>query len=177
MRLFVAIPLPADVRQALALICNGVPGARWTPVENLHLTLRFIGAVDGGQFHDIATALGAVDGAGFAMQLATVDRFGERGRARVLWVGVRPNARLADLQARIERAVRRAGLAVEHRKFHAHVTLARLSGGSSDRVERYLIDHGLYQSRSFPVTDFVLFQSSLGQTGAIHHAEITFPLA
>lgn len=183
MRLFVAIPLPADVRQSLALLCAGVPGARWTSAENLHLTLCFIGEVDGGRYHDVAGALGAVattlgaDGtAGPTLQLATVGQFGDRRRARVLWAGVRPNAALARLQARIEGAVRQAGLAVERRKFHAHVTLARLKGAPSNRVDRYLADHSAYQSRPFPMTEFVLFQSLLSQTGAIHHPEITFSL-
>ncbi len=176
MRLFVAIPLPEDVRHDLARLGAGVPGARWTPVENLHLTLRFIGEADGGQCHDIAAALGAVDGAAFDLQLAAVGRFGDRHRARVLWAGVRSSDALDHLQAKIERAVRRAGFAVEPRKFHAHVTLARLQGAPAGRVERYLIDHGAYQSRRFPVAEFVLFQSFLGQAGAIHQPEGTFPL-
>ena len=161
MRLFVAIPLPDAVRHDLARLCAGVPGARWTPAENLHLTLRFIGDVDGGRYHDVAAALGAVDGAAFDLQLTAVGRFGDRRRARVLWAGVRPSAALINLQAKIERAVRRAGFAVEPRKFHAHVTLARLLGAPAGRVERYLIDHDAYQSRRFPVADFVLFQSFL----------------
>ncbi len=179
MRLFVAIPLPEDVRHDLARLCAGVPGARWTPVENLHLTLRFIGEADGGQFHDIAAALGAVDGTRFGLQLATVGQFGDRRRARVLWAGVRPNQALDRLQARIESAVRRAGMAPEPRKFHPHVTLARLQGArgaQAGRVGRYLIDHGAYQSGPFTATDFVLFQSFLGQAGAIHQPEVTFPL-
>ena len=44
-RLFVAIELPEDVRERLAGLCNGLPGARWVPPENQHLTLRFIGEV------------------------------------------------------------------------------------------------------------------------------------
>ncbi len=176
MRLFVAIPLPEDVRHDLSQLCAGMPGAHWTPVENLHLTLRFIGEADGGQYHDIAAALGAVDDAAFDLQLAAVGRFGDRRRARVLWAGVRSSEALDHLQAKIERAVRRAGIAVEPRKFHAHVTLARLQGAPAGRVERYLINHGAYQSRPFPVADFVLFQSFLGQAGAIHQPEVTFPL-
>ena len=57
MRLFVAIPLPEDIGDGLSRICAGVPGAKWVAPENLHITLRFIGEVDGGAFHDIAAAL------------------------------------------------------------------------------------------------------------------------
>ena len=48
MRLFVALSLPEMVRTHLSLLGGGVPGANWSPAENLHLTLRFIGEVDGG---------------------------------------------------------------------------------------------------------------------------------
>ena len=109
-RLFVAIPLPDAVRHDLARLCAGVPGARWTPAENLHLTLRFIGEADGGRYHDIAAALGAVDGAAFDLQLAAVGRFGDRRRARVLWAGVRPSESLINLQAKIERAALPLGI-------------------------------------------------------------------
>ncbi len=176
MRLFVAIPLPEDVRLELARLSAGVPGARWTPVDNLHLTLRFIGEVDGGRFDDIVVALGAVDGAGFELQLASVGRFGTRRRARVLWAGVHPSEAVVRLQARIETALRGAGLAPEPRKFHPHVTLARLKGAPTERIDRYLADHGPYQSRPFAAESFVLFQSFLGQGGAMHQPEVTFPL-
>ena len=47
MRLFVALSIPEAVAQSLMLIQGGVPGARWQAREQLHLTLRFIGEVDG----------------------------------------------------------------------------------------------------------------------------------
>ena len=53
MRLFVAVDLPADLKEQLASLCQGIPGARWVPPENMHLTLRFIGEVDGHAFEDI----------------------------------------------------------------------------------------------------------------------------
>ena len=45
------------VRWQLRLMCGGLPGARWVAPENLHITLRFIGEVDGREFHDIDAAL------------------------------------------------------------------------------------------------------------------------
>ena len=57
LRLFVALDLTEDVRQRLAGLAGGVPGARWTEPENLHLTLRFIGEVPEDQAMDIDAAL------------------------------------------------------------------------------------------------------------------------
>ena len=57
MRLFVALDLPEDLRDRLTHLQQGVPAARWVPPENMHLTLRFIGEVDGHQARDIDAAL------------------------------------------------------------------------------------------------------------------------
>ena len=45
--LFVAVPLPADIAERLAGLGGGVPGARWVPAENMHVTLRYLGVLDG----------------------------------------------------------------------------------------------------------------------------------
>ncbi len=83
MRLFLALSLPAPLRDRLAALCTGVPGARWVAPENLHLTLRFIGEVDGSQARDLDTALAQVRAARLAVTLDGVDRFGS-GRVRVI---------------------------------------------------------------------------------------------
>ena len=45
-RLFAALPIPFDVAETLARRQSGLPGARWRPVEALHVTLAFYGDVD-----------------------------------------------------------------------------------------------------------------------------------
>src|SRR3546814_4266599 len=60
MRLFVALALPDHLRSRLAELCSGLPGARWVAPENLHLTLRFIGEVDGRDAEDIDVALSGI---------------------------------------------------------------------------------------------------------------------
>ena len=176
MRLFVAVALPAAERQRLALIGGGVPGARWLPAENLHLTLRFIGEADGHAFQDITAALQEIDAAAFDLRLSGVGYFGDKHRVRVLWAGVDGNDALRALQQRVETALVRAGLPPEGRKFHPHVTLARLRDAPLGRVERFLAEHGGYASLPFPVNEFVLFSSHLGGEGAVYRPEAEFPL-
>jgi 2'-5' RNA ligase len=53
MRLFVAVSLPEEVRATLAVLANGLPGARWVDSDNLHLTLRFLGELDAGDAADV----------------------------------------------------------------------------------------------------------------------------
>ena len=87
-RLFVAVELPQQVRDRLADLHYGLPGARWLDADALHLTLRFIGEVDQAQAIDIDAALLRVAAPAFAIDLVGAGHFASRGRARVLWVGV-----------------------------------------------------------------------------------------
>ncbi len=61
-RLFVALSIPDDVAQIAGAAQSGVPGARWQTREQLHLTLRFVGEVDGrdaNAIHDVLSAIAA----------------------------------------------------------------------------------------------------------------------
>jgi RNA 2',3'-cyclic 3'-phosphodiesterase len=175
-RLFVAIGLPPPVRSSLAALQAGVPGARWTPEENLHLTLRFIGELDGAGFEDAVSALAEVEAPSFELQLAGVGQFGDRRRAHALWAGVRPSEPLALLRGRVEAALARAGMPRDERKFAPHVTLARLREAPLERVAGFLSGHGLYEGPSFAVTSFELYSSRLAHTHAQHLVEAEYPL-
>ena len=175
-RLFVALPLPEDVRRRLGLLAGGVPGARWVDPEKLHLTLRFIGEVDGGWAEDIISALAGVSAKPFELTLAGVGHWGTKERANALWAGVEKNPGLTHLQSKIESALVRLGLEPEGRKFAPHVTLARLSGSPDSRVAKFIADHNLFRLPPFPVTAFTLFSSFLSRGGAIYTPEVEYAL-
>src|SRR5580704_13112574 len=98
MRLFVALALPETIRWQLRLLCGGLAGARWVPPENFHLTLRFIGEVDGAEFDDIDAALAGVRAPRFAMSFAGVGHFGGGGKLRSIWAGVDKQPALTHLR-------------------------------------------------------------------------------
>lgn len=175
MRLFVALDLPPGTRQQLALMAGGIPGAKWVAPERMHLTLRFIGEADGALFADICRALAEVEGAPFALRLKSVGRFGVRKRVNQVWAGVAPNEDLERLQRRLEGALNALGLEPEGRRYHPHVTLARLKGAPAERVAGFLADHSLFESESFAIDGFVLYSSLLSHSGAIYRAEAEFP--
>jgi len=177
LRLFVAIDLPERVRDGLAALGGGVPGARWVDGEQLHLTLRFIGEVDGGRFRDIATALDGVGGTPFDLHLDGLGHFPPRGAPRVLWAGVAASAPLVSLRTRVESALAVVGVAREGRKFAPHITLARLKGTRPARVGRFFEDHPLFRSPPFTVESFRLYSSTLGRRGATHRVEAEYPLS
>ena len=71
MRLFVALDLPWMLRDRLSALAGaGLPGARWVPPENYHLTLRFIGETPRHRAEDIDTALAGLRARGFSLTLA-----------------------------------------------------------------------------------------------------------
>ena len=176
MRLFVALELPEAERGRLARLQHGLRGARWVAPEALHLTLRFIGNVDGRQAEDIDAALTTLRFDAFPLALAGIGRFGEGRKLRALWVGVEENPLLLRLQTKIEQLLQRAGLPPEARKFKPHITLARFKGGKGSRVEEFLAQHTLFRSEAFLVRQVVLYSSFLGHGGALHRAEARYEL-
>ena len=177
-RLFVALALPQDVRCRLEGLRGGVPGARWQGAEQMHLTLRFIGEVDGTAFTEIRDALAGVEAAEFSLALQGVGCFPPRGRARVLWAGVAQNPALTHLRERTEAAVTGLGFASDGRNFAPHVTLARLSSPVPPRrLQDFLSYHVLFRSGPFPVRSFELFSSHIGAGGAHYEVEARYPLA
>jgi 2'-5' RNA ligase len=175
-RLFVAIPLPETQRERLRSLCHGVRDARWVAPENLHLTLRFIGEVVEPVAEDIATALDDVRGAAFPLRLHGVGHFETGRKVRTLWAGVDRSAVLALLQERVESAVRRAGVAPDSRRFTAHVTLARLRPSPPHRVGNWVEANAMFSGAPFTVDRFVLYESFLSHSGAIHSPLEVYPL-
>ncbi len=114
MRLFATILLPEDIRRQLAGLAGGLPGARWSPEENYHLTLRFIGEVDRGFAEELADALSHVGSEKFELAIESLGSFGG-ARPRAVWAGVAGSAPLTALRRRVESALVRAGLPAEER--------------------------------------------------------------
>ncbi len=176
MRLFVAIALPDEARAALGRFASGLPGARWIPPENLHLTLRFLGEIDRGEAEDLDAALSTIHAPAFTLAFDGLGTFGNDRAQRALWMGAAANSMLDHLHGKVESATVRSGLPSERRKFKPHVTLARLKNTPIERLREYLTLHGGIATPSFEVQAFTLFQSHLGEEGARYEALAEYPL-
>ena len=176
MRLFVAIALPDRQRARLESLANGLPGARWLPPENLHLSLRFLGELDGALATDVDEALSALRMPAFQLALKGVSHFGEGRKIRTLWAGVEPEPALTRLRDKVEQAVIRAGVPSEPRKFKPHVTLARFKSSPGPALQDYLVQHALFRAAPFPAESFILYSSFLSASGAIYRPEAEYPL-
>ncbi len=177
MRLFVAIDLEFELREALSHIAGGLPGARWIPFENTQLTLRFLGEMPGHRAEEVDLALSALRGRRFTLQLNGFGVHEKAGRSLALWAGVERNPVLEHLQSKIETAMQRIGFDPERRRFNPHVTLARLDNAPPGKLVEWLQAHALVRPPPMVVQHFTLFSSQLGKDQAVYTPEVEYALA
>ena len=175
-RLFVAVPLPDDIRVALAdrLGSLDMPGKPVPPV-NWHITLRFLGWTDDVAFDRMLAALDEADlGPPFDVALGELGAFPRPRNATVIWLAVSNGlTRLEQLAAEAEEAAQSAGFGPEDRPFRAHVTLSRVRPAEdvSGLLETFP-DAGL----GWRCGSVVVYRSHLGRGGARYEPLETFPL-
>ena len=175
-RLFVAIRPPEEVRDALIDAMDDSPELRWVGDDQLHLTLRFIGEVEGPLADDIALALGRIRFPAFALQAAGVGIF-ERRSGGALWAAVDPREAVAALAAKVERACLAAGLEPERRALHPHITLARFARRESAAARAFLERRRALAAPEFTANRFILNESRLSRHGPHYEAVASYPLA
>lgn len=184
MRLFVALEVPEvplrDVRRRVDAIRDRLPRARWVDLENVHLTLLFLGETAESDVPALASGLRGA----FArcppldLRLAGGGTFPPGRPARVAWLGVEAPEEILTLQAGLTRAaVDALGFAPEERPYQSHVTLARCPDPwRRDAIEKFtsafpgpvgppwVADHG------------TLFESKLSPKGARYRAVEVFSM-
>lgn len=158
-RVFVAVPLPDDIRMALADEVSGlnIPG-KLVPPENWHITLRFLGAIDIVPYERFLAFLGqSALPESFSIRLGRLDAFPNPRRATVVWVGLSSGSpSLVALNETTEDAAQSVGLEPEERPFRPHVTLARVR---PQQDVAYLLDHQV--DLAWKTKEIVLFKTKL----------------
>jgi 2'-5' RNA ligase len=175
-RLFAAVAIPQDIGQALARRQTGLDGARWRPLESLHITLRFYGDVREDIARDLDAELSTVGGGPFELVLEGVGSFGDGPDIHAIWAGVADNPALRHLAKACETAARRAGLKAETRHYRPHVTLAYLRHADPAKVAAWIQGNNLLQSPPIRVDRFGLYSSVLGKEGSHYRLEAEYPL-
>lgn len=179
-RLFVAVPLPDDLRRDLAATVAGwrneesdpsAPDLRWTDAAGWHLTLAFLGPTPPATVASLTESLrsAVVEHACFDLSTGELGAFPRPAYARVIWYGVRDDGRLASLA----RSVRRALAVEESSAFRAHVTLARIPNAAS--ATGWLATHRAPRGM-LPVDRVVLMRSHLGRGPARYEELAAMPL-
>ena len=175
-RLFTGLEIPSDVAQRLTLFRGGLPGARWIEPSDYHVTLRFLGEVDGALAADFDAGLAdARARAPFTLTLDGLASFGG-DRPRAVYASVVLTPELADLQEEHERIARRAGAEPERRRFTPHVTLARLNReADAGAVARYLSEAGVFPPLAFTAQRAALYSARTSRGGGPYLVEVAYP--
>jgi 2'-5' RNA ligase len=175
-RLFIALSLPPSLRAALVGLRDDRLSARWAPVDQAHVTLRFLGARPAEEVGALAAALDRVRAPSFTVGLAGVGTFPPPGRRQppaVLWAGLAPAGPIVALKQAIDAAI---ALAVpigpdreaERRGFTPHVTLARWREPPGPALDDYLVAHAQLRGPVDAIGAFHLYDSALGPGGPKH---------
>ena len=182
-RAFIAIGLPrelkADIGKISSALSNQVPGVRWVPAENLHLTLKFLGDIEEAVIPDIQAILNQIT----PRHLPIICKFGGLGvfpnfqRPRIIWLGVTEGSdQIEGLADDLSRELSGLGFKPEKRGFTPHLTLGRVKKGvqtaqlrklieaEEEKTERLNDSHGLLN-----INMLLLQKSILTSKGAIYH--------
>src|SRR5215212_6421745 len=176
-RLFVALSLPAEIKEQLAMLSGGIPGAKWVPPENYHLTLRFIGEVESWKAEEVDVALANIRARPFELSLRGLGTFEKGGRISALWVGVEKTEALGFLQSKVETALQRIGLEPERKRFAPHVTLARTDRAAPEKLVAFVQAHNLFRAPPIPVDCFTFFSSLVVLYSSVFFPEVYYDFA
>jgi len=177
-RAFIAIDIPDDVRVAIgeaqARLKRAHVGVKisWTKIDNLHLTLQFLGYIDEAVVEKIKAALQsvAVRHRSFELSVHGAGAFPNENRPRVIWAGCHDTeSRLKGLAQAVQEAMQPLGFEPEHREFSAHLTLGRAKFPRPDvaltRAVDSLKDNDFGTLR---VEAIHLFESKLHPEGSVY---------
>ena len=177
LRLFVAFEVPEAVRAELARVVEPIrdrfPKARWVPVENQHVTVKFLGSTYPRLVEWVTSTVEeiAASHAPFQTRVTGLGAFPNARRARVLWAGLDdPGSRSAAIAGGLDDALARE-FKVEKREFTPHLTVARFDPPVA-------LDPGeiLFESEPFTVDRVVLFRSHLRRPAPVYEPVAMFPL-
>jgi len=177
LRLFAAVEIPEDIRGNLAEAVRPVrerfPKARWVPIQNQHVTVKFLGSTYPRLVEWVTGSISAVAGrhAPFPTRVEGLGTFPSGRKARVLWAGLDDgDGRLERLAAALDEALARE-FAPEKRAFTPHLTVARFDPPAPlDPLEV------AFESEPFEIGRIVLFRSHLRRPAPVYEPLGIFPL-
>ena len=171
MRLFAAIDIPEDLKEALRSFVSRLRPTveiNWSPVTNLHVTTMFIGEWPAERLDEMKRALTSVPLSGaIDITVKGIGWFPNQRRPRVFWAGVEGGEPLRALARATEQAVAQLGVPVDERAYSPHLTLARIREAVSlarlyETLESFPAGCG-FNFGSFRATHFFLYLSAGGK--------------
>ena len=174
MRLFIGVSLPEVVSDRLAGVIGELQSgirANWSPVPNLHITLKFIGSWPDERLDELKNELQAMRrGPAFPLKISQLGYFPNPHHPHSLFAGVQAGPELTALAVAL-------GVNPEERGYHPHVTLARIRDQSQVRALRERVAKiGNLEFGEFEVRSFHLYESRTGPGGSVYTKLATYDL-
>ncbi|MDA8242082.1 MAG: RNA 2',3'-cyclic phosphodiesterase [Nitrospiraceae bacterium] len=183
LRCFIAVALPAAVKQSVGKMIRGLSetGAdvKWVPEQNLHLTLKFLGATGEEKIEEMSGALRKKLSPyrPFYITIGGVGSFPGGRHPRVIWVGMQDYAPLEDIYREVEGVMTQLGYPQEDRPFSPHLTIGRVrSGKRLMEVLKRLDELRAVSFDEFEVKGVTLMKSELKPGGAEYSSLAEIPL-
>jgi 2'-5' RNA ligase len=181
LRLFVAVDVPEHQRRVLertvAPLREEVRGARWAPLANQHVTIKFLGSTPVELMEEVWEVIGSATAARepAKVRLTEMGAFPTVRRARVLWCGMDDRAGLLPgMAGALDRGFEPLGFRVEKRVFTPHLTIARFRQPA--RLEGRLPSLPAEELDPFTVEAVGLYRSHLSPKGARYELLESFPI-
>lgn len=187
-RLFIALNISPfllkRIRHTLEELKAYLPhkGLRWVPIDNMHLTLKFLGDVPASKIHEIQLALRktAEQSKPCNIEISKLGAYPDILKPRVIWIGVSSDHHLINLYANLEKNLTSIGYEPERRGFSPHITLARISKKAAT-IEIAQISPALSKLDIAPlgtcsINAIHLYKSELNRTGAIYSELFSTPI-
>jgi 2'-5' RNA ligase len=171
-RLFIAIEIPNEIRNALMAFVNELrptaPRGKWVRAENLHVTLKFLGETAPEKSSRIQNALSLIhDKEPVTLNFRGLGFFPNERRPRVFWVGMEASDNLKTLAEMIDGEMHKLGFPLENRPFTPHLTLTRFEPpGLPPQLGAAAKSHAAREFGSHTAREFHLIESKLKRTGA-----------
>ncbi len=158
MRTFIAIDPPKDVKDELLRVQKTLPDVRL--VKNFHLTLKFLGEITPEKAERVKNILTTIEFKPIKVSLSNIGVFPNMKKPRVIWVGLKPENELIELQKNIDEALKD-----EFKKdmFSPHLTLARVKFNKGEISLKTKI-----KEIPFEISEFKLKKSTLTREGPIY---------
>lgn len=147
--------------------------------ENFHLTLAFLGEHSDAVLEEVHHELARIRGDALDLSVQSLGVFGGAS-PRVLFAEVIPNPGLTDLRRKVRSAVRTAGIELDHKRFHPHITLARFGKGllpaEAAQLDVLIAKRIRGVKGRLKTAHFVLYESRLSRNGPVYDVLAEYPL-
>src|SRR5215207_5537518 len=179
LRAFIAVELPFGIRQNVQQATSSLrrdTGSviRWMALENMHLTLKFLGDIPSSNVEVLTQMIQAQAESfnSFDIQLTGIGSFPNPKRPRVIYIGIHPPAELEAFQRQMESATRRLGYNQEERAFTPHLTIGRVrqhvSADDQQKIRRALEESTIDSLGKARVNSVHLYKSDLKPNGPVY---------